>query len=150
MVALANTSGGSIFIGIEDDGTVSGVDRTSWEEKIVQIARNCIEPGLMIQTRNHTFNEKNIIEIILEKGPNRPYKVKNSNKYYIRVGNVSIEPSQEELIRLFQILRDYGFADKMGRGIFRLIKYCRTNNLPDPEFIPDNNSLTVVLFKRVN
>nr|WP_017292538.1 hypothetical protein [Geminocystis herdmanii] len=45
----------------------------------------------------------------MEKGISKPYKVKSLNRYYIRVGSVSIESTQEELIRLLQEGGQYHF-----------------------------------------
>ena len=102
MVAFANTAGGKIYLGIEDNGEITGVEKKIWEEKLVQIVRNNIEPSLSIFIKNRKEDEKTVLQVEIEKGKNKPYKVKTSNKYYIRVGSVSTEPSQEELVRLFQ------------------------------------------------
>jgi ATP-dependent DNA helicase RecG len=48
MVAFANTAGGKIYLGIEDNGENTGVEKEIWEEKLVQIVRNNIEPSLSI------------------------------------------------------------------------------------------------------
>jgi len=52
---------------------------------------------------------KKILKVIIEKGRNKPYKVKTSNKFYIRAGSVSIEPTNEELVRLFQDGQQFHF-----------------------------------------
>ncbi len=50
----------------------------------------------------HLINEKTVLEIMVEQGKHKPYKVKSLNKYYIRTGSVSTEPAREELVSLFQ------------------------------------------------
>ena len=35
VVAFSNSSGGSIFIGIEDDGSVSGIEDRTTEERVI-------------------------------------------------------------------------------------------------------------------
>jgi ATP-dependent DNA helicase RecG len=102
IVAFSNLQGGSIYIGIEDDCTVSGVSIKGIEEKIVNICRNNVVPSIIPQITVHNILGKKVLKIVLEPGKVKPYKVRSSNKYYIRAGSVSIEPTNEELLRLFQ------------------------------------------------
>jgi len=102
IVAFANFHGGTVYIGIDDNGNVNGILDTKIEEKIVNICRNNIIPSIIPQIKKINFEDKQLIELFIEKGINKPYKVKTSNKYYIRAGSVSTEPTNEELIRLFQ------------------------------------------------
>ena len=102
IVAFANFHGGTIYIGIDDNKTISGTSKKNLEEKIVNICRNNIIPSLIPQINAINIKEEQIIEVYIDKGRFKPYKVKSSNKFYIRVGSVSIEPTNEELIRLFQ------------------------------------------------
>lgn len=88
--------------GVEDDRTISGISLPNLEEKIINICRNNIVPSVIPEIIIHKTAEKRIIEVKVEQGFNKPYKVKSSNKFYIRAGSVSIETSNEELIRLFQ------------------------------------------------
>ncbi len=103
VVAFSNYKGGDIYIGVEDSGIVSGVSSKKVEEKIVNICRNNITPSLIPEIIPFKINEKIIYKVNIPKGEYRPYKVKKSNKFYIRVGSVSIEPTNEELVRLFQV-----------------------------------------------
>jgi ATP-dependent DNA helicase RecG len=102
ITAFLNFQGGSVFVGIDDNGNISGVSLPSLEVKIVNICRNNIIPSVIPELINHKVGEEIILEIRVDQGFNRPYKVKSSNKFYIRAGSVSIEPTNEELIRLFQ------------------------------------------------
>ena len=103
IVAFSNSSGGSIFIGIEDDGAVSGIDDKATEERIINICRNLIEPSVLPEIFSHRhLNGKKVLEVVIPKGLFKPYKIKGQNRFYVRVGTVSIEPSMPELIRLLQ------------------------------------------------
>ena len=46
-----------------------------------------------------------------------------------------------------QTLRDYGLVDKMGRGLFKVMKICKEWNLPEPQFIETTSSFTAVIYK---
>ena len=100
-VAFANMKGGDIYIGVSDSGVIEDVDKPT-EERIVNICRNTIQPPIIPEITTLIVDEKRILKVTIEKGPNKPYKVKTTNKFYIRVGSVSIEPTHEELVRLFQ------------------------------------------------
>lgn len=88
IIAFSNTSGGKIYLGIEDNGEVTGINKKEWEERVVQISRNNIEPSIVPIIKVLNQEKKSILEITIEKGKNKPYKVKASGKYYIRVGSV--------------------------------------------------------------
>ena len=103
IVAFLNTSGGSIFIGVEDDGVVTGVKDKGLEERIINICRNAVTPSLIPEIYFYNADSgETVIEVKIEKGKNKPYKISNANRFYIRAGSVSIEPTNEELIRMFQ------------------------------------------------
>jgi len=102
VAAFSNTAGGSLFIGVEDNGEITGISEEKFEEKIIQICRNNIIPSIIPVIEKYNINDKVIFEVIIDRGRNKPYKVRTSNKFYIRAGSVSIEPTTEELVRLFQ------------------------------------------------
>lgn len=102
IVAFANMSGGRILVGVSDDGRVHGVSDKKTEERVIHICRNNIVPPLIPEIVSLKEEGRKILCLNIPKGHFKPYKVRSSNKYYIRVGSVSIEPTNEELIRLFQ------------------------------------------------
>jgi ATP-dependent DNA helicase RecG len=105
LVAFSNFHGGIVLLGVEDDGTISGLTRPDLEEWVMTTCRDKIRPGIIP-----------FFEIVRDIEPGedvaivrvtRGYDVhslwhNNSNKYFIRVGTQSREASQEELARLFQ------------------------------------------------
>ncbi len=102
IAAFSNMSGGEIFIGISDSGMIEGIEDKRLEERVIQICRNNIIPPVIPEISFIHAEGKKILHIAVEKGKFKPFKVRASNKYYIRAGSVSIEPTNEELIRLFQ------------------------------------------------
>ncbi len=101
VVAFANMKGGTIYIGITDEGQLQSIDKAT-EERVVNICRNAIQPAIIPEIETLVVEGQRILCVDIEQGKYKPYKVKNSNKFYIRAGSVSIEPTNEELIRLFQ------------------------------------------------
>lgn len=103
IVAFANMKGGQVLVGVADDGSLTGIeDSPAWMDKIIQICRNNITPPLIPDLSTVAYADKQVLIITVDPGLHKPYKVKSSNRYYIRAGAVAIEPTQEELIRLLQ------------------------------------------------
>lgn len=106
LVAFLNLEGGTVLIGVEDDGSISGTSRDSLEEWVAEACRTKIEPPilpLLSWTRNIEPG-LDVLAVGVPPGPDKPYaRVHNLHKtYYIRVGSTSREASQEELGRMYQ------------------------------------------------
>jgi len=108
VVAFANMHGGEVFVGVADDGALEDADR-ALEERVVNICRNNIHPSIIPEISTLVVDEKKILRVVVGQGLYKPYKVKSTNKLYIRAGSVSMEPSTEELARLFQEGRQLHF-----------------------------------------
>ncbi len=105
LVALSNLRGGRILLGVEDDGTISGVVRDAVDEWVLTIARDKVRPPLIphVQTVTDPGTGRRVAVVTVEAG----YAVHAMwyNKhfvYYIRVGRQSREASPDELSRLQQ------------------------------------------------
>jgi ATP-dependent DNA helicase RecG len=102
LVALSNAQGGTILIGVEDDGTVSGVDNPEKvEEFITNIARTSTIPSVEIEIYSASYDVYNIVFVNVVKGKDRPYQT-NNNQFLTRVGSTNRALTQGELMRLFQ------------------------------------------------
>ncbi len=100
IVSFANFMGGTLFIGVEDDGSVTGVKRKDMEEFIINVCRNNINPSIIPSIEKFIIKDKLIFAVNIPEGDTL-YST-SSGKYYIRVGSTKQQPSQLELIRLFQ------------------------------------------------
>src|SRR3954463_8447208 len=47
LVAFSNLNGGMVLLGVEDDGSISGVTRPSIEEWVMTTCRDKIRPGII-------------------------------------------------------------------------------------------------------
>ena len=81
MVSFANSSGGKIFIGVEDDGTISGIKITNELLSKVQTAANDCDPPISITTQKIGSN---VLLINVKEGQAKPYR--STNGFYIRNG----------------------------------------------------------------
>ena len=95
MIAFANTSGGSLIIGIDDSRFVVGVDKDTVFQIMDAIANtvsDSCEPQIIPDISFQTIEGKCIIIVEIYPGTNRPYYLKHigkENGTYIRVAGTS-------------------------------------------------------------
>src|SRR3972149_5538206 len=105
LVAFSNHSGGMVLLGVEDDGSISGVTRPDLEEWGMNACRDKIRPGIIpfFEIVRDIEPEKAVAVVRVTRGFDvHSLWHNNRNTYYIRAGTQSREPSPEELGRLFQ------------------------------------------------
>lgn len=112
LVAFTNSDGGHVLLGMDDDGSVSGLIRGAVEEWVMTACRTKIRPEIIpyFEIIRDVDLGKDIAVVSVQKGWTVHHRWHdNHSTYYIRVGSQSREASKEELERLFQ-----------QRGAFRL------------------------------
>ena len=100
MVAFANSEGGEIWLGIEDDGAVSGLSR-SYEADVMNICRTLCIPPIQAIYEPIELEGRTVARIQIPRGKDKPYYT-TRHHYFIRVGSTKRVASHEELMRLFQ------------------------------------------------
>jgi len=96
LVAFANASGGRLFIGIEDNGAISGVTvDNALKSKVTMMAHEC-DPS--VEAELEVFN--NILIVNIPEGKNKPYRC--TNGFYKRNGASSIKLTTHEIIGFIQ------------------------------------------------
>src|SRR5690606_38801864 len=122
VIALANTEGGYLLIGVDDNRTVSGQRYIEEEVYVMDKAIQELVFPEMVYTRTIIpFNPKKGVAVYkIFKSSNRPHVLyeKNKKKAYIRVGDRSIQASRE----VWEILK----REKKGENI--LIKFGEKEN----------------------
>lgn len=121
LVAFANLQGGRVLLGVEKDGSISGLTRsdpadsedpdkpgqyTRFEEWVMQACRDKIRPELIPYfevLREVGPGKKDVAIVQVDRGWDVHHVWHDQHRtYYIRVGSLSREASPEELERLFQ------------------------------------------------
>lgn len=103
IAAFANSGGGKLFIGVEDDGTPTGVGSVRQADailrQITQICQMSVHPPLPCRITKAEVSGV-IVLIVHVDGftTNRPYRAGHS--YYVRDGAESREATRDELVRL--------------------------------------------------
>ncbi|MCF0048737.1 ATP-binding protein [Dyadobacter sp. LJ53] len=94
LVSFANTSGGSLLIGISDAGAILGVASELAELKKLEIATSkLIEPKLTIGIKSILLDGKKVLQVEIDESPDKPHYAINEKDMkiiYIRVKDKSI------------------------------------------------------------
>lgn len=106
IVAMLNFQGGQVLLGVEDDGTISGLQRDNCEEWVMNIFRDKIHPLVLpyyekIKIDDDTF----VAAITFPLGISKPYVLRDrgQEKIFIRVGSTSQLATREQQMRLFEV-----------------------------------------------
>lgn len=109
IIAFANSSGGTLYIGISDHGDIVGVINP--DETIQQVAnmvRDSVKPDItmFLHYNTITFDGKQIIAIEIQQGTNKPYylakKGLRPEGVYIRQGTSSVPASDAAIRRIIK------------------------------------------------
>ncbi len=105
IVALANLQGGSVILGVEDDGTISGIHRDNLEEWIMNIFQDRVHPIIFPFYEEIKMDDKTLAVISFPQGISKPYVVREggAEKIYIRLGSTSRSATREQQARLFAL-----------------------------------------------
>ena len=105
LVAFSNLQGGMVLLGVEGDGTNTGLMRHDLEEWVMNACRDKIRPAIVpfFEVVRGVRDNHDIAIVRVPRG----YDVhalwhNHTNRYLIRVGTQSREASQEELAILFR------------------------------------------------
>jgi hypothetical protein len=105
MVAFANTMGGKLIIGVNDDKSIEGLKNNDGHERaIMNIARDKCDPPISPTFQLLSLEDGDIYVISIPKFKVYPHAVRaeGGKIYYIRVGTTIREPSPGELKQLFE------------------------------------------------
>lgn len=111
IVALANTDGGTIIFGVNDQLRIEGVSNPEWvQQELVRICREEIVPPLVPIIDTIAFDSgKRIVALDID-GRKRPYRTKDG-RFYLRFGAEKREVSRDELSGWLDELRPLGFEN---------------------------------------
>ncbi|MBR2828477.1 MAG: putative DNA binding domain-containing protein [Bacilli bacterium] len=105
IIAFANTNGGKIYIGIDDNGNIIGIDNIDDNlQSLTGMINEGIKPSLIehAQIKIEKYNNKDVIIVDIQSGPNKPYYLADKglkpSGVYLRHGSSSIQVS-DEIIR---------------------------------------------------
>lgn len=105
MVAFANSKGGRIFIGVDNNGSVTGLspnDIRRINQLISNTATDCVHPSINPETENIPIGEKLVIIVTVPEGISKPYS-DNDGVFWVKSGSDKRRvTSREEVQRMLQ------------------------------------------------
>jgi ATP-dependent DNA helicase RecG len=109
IVALANTGGGVIVFGVNDQMRVEGIDDgENVQDELVRICREEIQPSLIPFIDRIAFDNGRRIIALDVSGKKRPYRTRDG-RFFIRVGAEKREATPEELSTLIDDARPLSY-----------------------------------------
>jgi ATP-dependent DNA helicase RecG len=109
IVALANTGGGIIVFGVNDQLRVEGIeDGESVQDELVRICREEIVPSIIPFIDRIAFDNGRRIVALDVNGKRRPYRTRDG-RFFIRMGAEKRETSPEELATLLDETRPFSY-----------------------------------------
>ncbi len=106
VVAFANSDGGTLYIGYDDNGVEVGVENADQTyTQITNAIRDSISPDVTMFIK-YTLQENRVIRIEVSEGSNKPYyllrKGLKPSGVYIRQGSSSVPASEEQIRQMIK------------------------------------------------
>ena len=109
VVAFANTDGGKIYVGINDDGSVHGVQNTdSTMLRITNMIRDVVRPDVTMFTECAVEEKErlSVVVVTVQRGTARPYYLSGKGVrpegVYIRQGASSVPASETAILNMIK------------------------------------------------
>ena len=127
IAAFANTSGGTILIGVEDNGFIDGVENYMEEEFYInQAVEDLCVPTVQIKIELIHTGKKDVLMVKVPEAENKPVylKGKRKRKVLIRVDEENVEASDERIEIMKNDSSDSGVTFEYGsneQSLFRFL-----------------------------
>ena len=106
VIAFANTDGGEIYVGVNDDGTPAPLAKTDdTYTRITNCVRDSVAPDVTMFTK-YSLND-GVIKVDISEGSSKPYYLKSKglkpSGVYIRQGASSVQASPEQIRQMIKL-----------------------------------------------
>lgn len=104
LCAFSNSRGGILYIGVMDDGTISGLTKEQlgqYNQFISNASNEILKPAIYPETKVTEVEGKMVLQIYVSEGPTKPYCT-SSGFYWVKSGSDKRKASPQELMRMFQ------------------------------------------------
>lgn len=109
IIAFANSDGGTLYIGVNDDGTVCGVDNVDDTMlRVTNAVRDAVRPDitLFVECRNELADEKEIVIVTVQRGTARPYYLQGKGirpeGVYVRQGASTVPATEAAILNMIK------------------------------------------------
>jgi ATP-dependent DNA helicase RecG len=111
MVAFANASGGKIFLGVDDNGSVPGITIDNKLRSEVQQSASACDPPVEIQMQEIG----NVMVITVPEGKRKPYR--STNGFYLRVGPNSQKMATDQIAEYVERFGRVRFDERIRKDV---------------------------------
>ena len=132
IVAFANTNGGTIYIGMQGNGEIVGLDNTDFVmQQISNSLRDGIRPDVSMFTNIELLQEDNkyFVKLTVSQGTKKPYYLSDKGLkptgVYVRSGTTSA-PASEDAIRMMIKMTD-GDSFESNRSLIQELTFNSLN-----------------------
>ncbi|GBC97000.1 hypothetical protein HRbin16_02816 [bacterium HR16] len=113
LVAFANTDGGELIFGVDDERHIVGVSEAdSLMRQVDNVAYQNCEPPITVVQETVSTPEGLVVVVHVAKGEMRPYRTRRGD-YFIRTTTGRRRATRQELQRLFQAVESLFFEDTL-------------------------------------
>lgn len=109
IIAFANTRGGEVLIGVDDDGSIVGVTDTDGTMlRVTNAARDAIKPDVMgfISCEERIADGKQIVAISVQKGTASPYYLATKGirpeGVFVRQGSSTVPATESAILKMIK------------------------------------------------
>jgi len=118
VVAFANGTGGYIYVGVNDDRTVTGIKEEPFdlEEKLSNIIYDSISPLPNVFFQTASYEDKVIFIIRVLPGANKPYYLKKTGPedgIFVRIGSTNRKADSQIVAELRRKARNISFDQEI-------------------------------------
>lgn len=129
VIALANTDGGRILLGVDDDGSLVGVDDAAEEAFVLrQAVSDLCDPPVPYHTdRVVIAPRRDVLVVHVPESPGKPHVLRtdasDKGMAYVRVDDMSVEASPESVQLMHSDTGPNGMAVSFGASESLLLSY---------------------------
>ncbi len=109
IIAFANCDGGTLYIGVDDDGTVYGVDDVDGTMlRVTNAVRDAVRPDItmFVEFRSDVMDEKPVVCVSVQRGTARPYYLQGKGirpeGVYVRQGASTVPATDAAILHMIK------------------------------------------------
>ncbi|MEQ9406486.1 MAG: putative DNA binding domain-containing protein [Fuerstiella sp.] len=105
VAAFLNTNGGKIFVGVDDDGTITGLTAQQvgfLNQLVSNVSTQNLQPPVSLLTENVSTSDGTVLVISIAEGVDKPYQTSDGYFWVKRGSDKRRVTSRSELRRMFQ------------------------------------------------
>ena len=141
LIAFANTDGGNLYIGIDDDGNVVEINNIDGVMlQVSNVIRDAIKPDLAMfcDITVETVQDKKVVKITVNRGTARPYYLSakgiRPEGVYVRQGASSVPASESAILSM--IRETAGDSYEEARSLIQELTFNEANIVFENKQIP--------------